>query len=375
MNGLIEFNETNSQKNNAYSRRIIFAFLAFLFLVFIQSFVYAQTQPVTLRTVPWELTVLAALLVQLMIIVFAYMISYAFNVKELAGWSKGEIYQVAMMAFIVFLFFALIKVENIFFEAYGFSPSQSDSNPAIENARLYLDSVRTYSLSIVTSVQTSIFVLNFIQAQGENIKIPYFEFKDTVKEAVKSISGLLNIINISATSVLGLTTLQSYFLDIIARLAFTVILPVGLLFRMFSFTRSVGNFLIVVAISFYIVYPLTFLMNQTIVDTLLNKQGSWQDILGERKLQNSKFVQFLSGVNSITENDTAISEILNLVTSVISSINKYINPFNILDEAAFGFILFTVIPILDFTITIVVAKELGSLFGSDVSFTDLLKQL
>jgi hypothetical protein len=372
MNGLIEFNKTNTQKNNAYSRRIIFAFL---FLVFIHSFVYAQAQPVTLRTVPWELTVLAVLLVQVTIIVIAYMVSSAFNIKELAGWSKGEVYQVAIMAFIVFLFFSLIKVENIVFEAYGFTPSQSDSNPAIENARLYLDSVRTYSLAIFTSVQTSLIVLNFIHAQGENIKIPYFEFKDTAEEAVKSISGLLMIINISAASVLGLTTLQYYFLDIIERLAFTVILPFGLLFRMFSFTRSVGNFLIVVAISFYIVYPLTFLMNQTIVDTLLNKQGGWQDILGERKLQNSKFVQFLSGVNSITENDTAISEILNSVTSVISSINKYINPFNILDEAAFGFILFTVIPILDFTITIVVAKELGSLFGSDVSFTDLLKQL
>jgi hypothetical protein len=372
MNGSIEFSKTNRQKNNIFSRSIIFAFL---FLVFIQSFVYAQIQPVTLRTVPWELTVLAALLVQLLIIVFAYMISYAFNVKELAGWSKGEIYQVAMMAFIVFLFFALIKVENIVFEAYGFSPSQSDSNPAIENARLYLDSVRTYSLSIVTSVQTSIFVLNFIQAQGENIKIPYFEFKDTVKEAVKSISGLLNIINISATSVLGLTTLQSYFLDIIARLAFTVILPFGLLFRMFSFTRSVGNFLIVVAISFYIVYPLTFLMNQTIVDTLLNKQGGWQDILGERKLQNSNFVQFLSGVNSITEKDTVVSDLISAGTAVLNKINKYINPFNILDEAAFGFILFTLIPILNFTITIIVAKELGSLFGSDVSFTDILKQL
>jgi len=366
-----------------YRQMLVFS----IFIFALVQFVYAQAQQqsyVTLRTVPWELTVFVAILIQLLIVGLAYMFSSLFGIKELNAWSKNEVYQVIMMAFVVFLFFGIIKIENIVFEAYGFDFTLDYQNPAIKNSQAYLSSVRQYSLSIVTSTQTTIYLLSLgsyglqktdIFSAASNSLIRFINLGNILDSIIGDIVSLLTIINFSATSVLGLTTLQIYFLDVVDRVAFTLLLPFGLFLRMFSFTRSSGNFLIVLAIAFYIVFPLTFLMNQTIVDTLLSKERGWEDILSVRQDLNSGFKDFLLFSEKLKNDDIFFSEFISSFFAGFKFIDKYFNPFNILDEAAFAFLLFTIIPILDFTITIVVAKELGNLFGSEITFVDIMKQL
>jgi hypothetical protein len=62
---------------------------------------------------------------------------------------------------------------------------------------------------------------------------------------------------------------QDIGLSIIQAFAFRIMLPLGILFRVFPFLRKAGAMLIALAIGLYIVFPLCFVMDKAIVDTVL----------------------------------------------------------------------------------------------------------
>ncbi len=376
-----EIKKTGTASFKSYSVHP-FIFVLMIIIALIPA-TFAQEDSVVvynLRALPWEIIVLAALFLNLGVISLAFMVSKVFGVRELGGWANNELYQVIMMSLVVFLFFSAIKIENMVFEAYGFTATVEHPNGAIENAKIYLSSVQKYVLSIVTSA--NMFKVALVVGNSYLTKIaevPLFDIDRAISSIFESIINMVNFILTSSASVLGLTTMQIYFLDFIDKLAFTLILPVGLLLRTFSFLRNVGNFLIVVAISFYIVYPLTFVINQTIVDTLLNKPGGWSDILDART-QNTEMGKFMTNLETSFKDDTnsifaSLAFSINTVSKLPSLLNEYLNPLVLFNEASFAFLLFTIIPIIDFTITIIVAKELGYFFGSDVDFSEVIKKL
>ena len=371
-------------KNNWVGLRNAQILLALLFFIFLAHSVSAQTVSdsngvYNLRAFPWELAVLAALFVNLGFVSLSFMISRVFGIKELSGWANNELYQIVMMSLVVFLFFSAIKIENMVFNAYGFTETPEHPNGAIENAKDYLRSVQTYVLSIVTSGHTFKIALSMTNKYLEAaLELPFFDIDKTINSIFDSTINMLNLIITSSGTVLGLTTMQIYFLDFIENLAFKLILPVGLLLRMFSISRNMGNFLIVVAISFYIVFPLTFTLNQEIVNTLLDN-GDWSNIIDART-KNNDFGMFLTNMETSFKDDTnsiftPLKASANAVSSLPSLVWQYLNPLVLFEEAAFAFLLFTLIPIIDFTITVVVAKELGYLFGSDVDFSKVIKEL
>jgi hypothetical protein len=63
--------------------------------------------------------------------------------------------------------------------------------------------------------------------------------------------------------------IQDIGLSIIQAFAFRIMLPIGVLFRVFPFLRRAGAMFIALAIGLYIVYPLCFVMNKMIVDSVM----------------------------------------------------------------------------------------------------------
>jgi hypothetical protein len=124
-------------------------------------------------------------------------------------------------------------------------------------------------------------------------------------------------------------------------------------------------------------------LNQRIVDHLLGSEGAWKDIVKARTLQSPVAGEILSwgdlATNSIET--SRIGKYVDLYTGMARTALSgaaYVSmavPFTLLEEGAYAFVLFTVIPILDFVITLGISRELGSLLGGDVSFGKLLTML
>lgn len=371
----------------------------FLFTIMFASVSFAQDSTITLRNIPWLLVVLAAILFTLSLIGLAYMFSKAFGIKELSSWATNEFYQIVMMSFIVFLIFVILRVENIVFEAYGFQSSMRGENPAIDNAKLYLNSVRSYLVYVMSGILiektvlslSSSFISSSLDIATKGILLPIEKtlfagikiFKIENKEVAKSFISVFSSIVQKAlgpfTLVYAFNSMQLYFLDFIERYAFHFFLPFGLFFRVFSFSRKFGNILIALSIGFYIVFPLTYLISQNIVDSVLNfnTQGSphsWRDIISARLSANNIDPDLLTNEGFMSKlKEGFTNEVLNPISYLIEFMFKLV--FALFNEAAFAFVLFTLVPIIGFTITISVVRELGSLLGSDVSLNDVIKML
>jgi len=68
---------------------------------------------------------------------------------------------------------------------------------------------------------------------------------------------------------------QRFALSAIAVLAFQIILPVGLILRISPFGREAGAFLMAIAISLYIVFPLTYVFAEKATTAIMNKDPSY----------------------------------------------------------------------------------------------------
>jgi hypothetical protein len=68
---------------------------------------------------------------------------------------------------------------------------------------------------------------------------------------------------------------QRFALSAIAVLAFQMILPVGLILRISPFGREAGAFLMAVAISLYIIFPLTFVFAEKATSMIISKDPSY----------------------------------------------------------------------------------------------------
>jgi hypothetical protein len=320
------------------------------------------------RTLPWELIVGAAVLAAYMVVAFAYMIGEGFSLPEMRGWAANEAYQVTAVLVIVVLVFITVRIENSVFESFGFSPSPTNPNPSIVAGEQFLDASREYLISVASAGYSSNM---FVIAALKKIKIStnFIDFSDAIEQLHRTAKDMIGIAVGGIHISIGLMTAQRWFLDLIARSAFTIFLPLGILLRTFTFSRGIGAFFIAIAISFYIVYPLTFLFDQKVVDTLLcpeNVQhcdGLWKNIREIRLPALSKAVS----LNSI---DGSVGELAEGAAS------GFVGTFTVLfSEAAFAFTTFTLLTIMNFVITAGVTRSISNLMGYDIRMGDIIKIL
>ena len=178
------------------------------------------------------------------------------------------------------------------------------------------------------------------------------------------LSPLLSLIQ-SAVQALGATavsaTVQAAVLSFIAASALTVILPAGLILRSLYPTRKLGGFLIALAISLYVVLPLTYVMNATIANAYLSATGgagASAVTLGSASIEGNVIAAANQGTNS--------SAILSFVSSVQSWTTNFLN--GLFGQIAFFMVYAFIMPAFSLVMTGISLRELSRLFGSDTSF-------
>lgn len=178
------------------------------------------------------------------------------------------------------------------------------------------------------------------------------------------LSPLLSIIQ-TAVQALGATaisaTVQASVLAFVAASALTVVLPAGLILRSLYPTRRMGGFLIALAISLYVVLPLTYVMNATISNAYLsttNSSGTGAVTLGSDSITSSAIAAAKNSTNS------------SAITSFISGAQSWTTNFldGLFGSVAYFIVYAFILPAFSLMLTGISVRELSRMLGSDTFF-------
>ena len=252
-------------------------------------------------------------------------------------------------------------------------PAYLSSNAAICFANGYLSgggyflngvqhaSILFQSTGLIISLLTLNTVLGLLSSLKISTTVVSFSLTQVLQPVLSQIQFFIKVLMTVSISVL----VQSSILTAIAACATTVILPLGLILRTFYPTRQIGGFLLGAVIGLYVVFPLTYVLNASIISSY------------QISLSNSTIVSLsssASGLNSYVEglspnsNDTGsimsgISSFLSLIFRQVSNlINAIMNYISYFIMAAF------ILPAFSIVITSISIKETAALLGSEMTF-------
>ncbi|MDE1850233.1 MAG: hypothetical protein KGH54_00355 [Candidatus Micrarchaeota archaeon] len=312
-------------------------------------------------------------------------LGYALDEKRLKEFGKGEIYQSivsgALVGFMIALFAGNGLITGVvnsitFGSASSFScPSYMNDNAALCFSYSYLMGLAPYSIAgnqysslfvtvsgLLVSLLALSTILGTIAAFKINLLIVSISFSSILSPIIGEIQYVLNIVT---TLALGITV-QAALLSFVSVTAITVILPAGLILRSLYATRKIGGFLIALAIGTYVVLPMSYLLNATMVNTyssvnstdIIQITGAASTISGQinsaaslsgNQISSGIFTSLASGVTQIT------TQLNQLLSDLLFGISKLIMQIFIL-------------PAFSLIVTGISIKELSALLGSEASF-------
>ncbi len=384
---MVDFvNKNCFEKNCLILVSLISIPLILLFLLFYSSIINTQQTghsviftAETFRTSTFFIYSLIAVGAAYGVVSFAYMLSKLFSSTQIQAWAKNEFYQITATLIIVLFVFGILVFETEIFKAFGYQTLGTGSgteNPAIENAQNYLKHVRVYTSRIVASSMG----FNLFMSSGltvlSKIDLLIISIKDAVNLGIRDkIKDMIGIVISSVGVAIGITTGQIWLLNFITKTAFAFFLPLGIFFRAMPFLRGLGSTMVTLAIVFYLVYPISFILNEKITNHLFGKNW-WTN----KQLYTTTATGSESEVKEDSIAGEAKKDILGFFKSLLFEsggvILLVLTGTYMFRDAALAFIVFGLfLPFLNLTITFGMAKELGKILGTDVDLSSLMKIL
>lgn len=330
---------------------------------------------------------IALALVSVMISAFGIVlgIGYAMGNKKIKDFGFDELMQAFISAAIIATLYAAFSyngivstaITQVFYSSnatstcYGFL----SSNPAMCFAYAYTTGLAPISIngksypSLMDSAVTLLApvsvlygvlsVLGSIKLSGIFISVGFASF---VQPLLSQINYIISSLTFSIISL----EVQGVIIKFASIAAVPILLPAGIVLRALYFTKRLGGMLIAVAIGFYAVFPLTYLLGAQLVsgyssnpialsESVSSYSGSMiatMQSTAQPTLTSGNF-SILSGLYSIVK--AAISPLESIVEELISAISLLIT------EVFF-------VPLLSLMITITSTRELARILGSEISF-------
>ncbi len=311
----------------------------------------------------------AVLLVGIMIAIGGILLGmgYALNDRKLRDMGRGELMQSLINGALVggfILLFANGGIVGAFVNSVvltnGTSMKCSEfmaGNTAICFAYNYLVGQGQYEYlgaehsSVLGSVTTTVTGLVALYAV-------LGAFRTFLSPLLSQIQSTVQVLGAAAVSV----TVQASVLVVIAAGALTLLLPFGLILRTFYPVRKLGGFLIALTISLYLVMPLSYVLNATLLSYYASTEtinSSTQFVFNINNVEGSlpAYTNTSSGSNSIV---AALTGIGSALSSELSGLVTYL--FNTVSY----FILATfILPAFSLALTSISVRELAAALGSD----------
>jgi len=216
----------------------------------------------------WKTSSLIGVMIAIIIIAIAALIGHSFNLPEMKAFVDSELMQAVVSALLVMGIMALI----IFFDGIARLAIEAGNLPVVCNpdepcylstAKQYLDNVysvgRDYAReSLKESFNNQQVATRGISMQW-NVWWAAFAGSNTRLNAGYSIKAerggaIFETVSKLLTSIYA----QKYFIEVVSFGIAPIFLLFGILLRTFIFTRKLGGLLLAIAISLFVVYPLTF---------------------------------------------------------------------------------------------------------------------
>lgn len=221
--------------------------------------------------------------ISLVFVFFAliYMVSKIFSKPEWVVWIKDEFFQAIISLAIVALLVVVISAMCSIF-------SNVPGDPFVI-AHTYLDDL-VWDKTINLATQAFQYSLICQLAAAYKTHVGSKSLGTTFQQGI-GLRTIATNFDFLYTLFIGLSAslmVQDIALSIIQAFAFRIMLPLGIIFRVFPFLRRVGATFIALALGLYIVYPLCFVMNQMLVNAVMPEVSGY-------------FISNAAGMQSIVE--------------------------------------------------------------------------
>ncbi len=315
-------------------------------------------------------------------------LGYALNEKRMKEFGRRELYECAINGAIVgglFLLFvsggpvsaAINQLTLSSNTTLNCGPYMAD-NAAMCLSYDYLVSPQPYTftgvvhtsvLSQVGSTITGLMILNGILGgiAGGSVDLIVVQFSASyaITPIISEITYIVKILSTVAISV----TVQAAVLEFAAAGVLTVLLPAGVILRTFYPTRKLGGFLMAVSIGLYVVLPLSYVFNATLVNTyssVSSGQSITQVSLNATGAETQLFHEGTAQSTNSTSQNSAVGGVLSLISNLINTVSGLINW--ILGELAYFIVYAFVLPLFSLIVTGISIREIAELLGSEARF-------
>ncbi len=340
-----------------------------------------------------------------MIVIAVYMIGTALNVPSLVAWSKSESTQLLVSLLILFILIGLIPMLIEIGRTNNPTcapPSCGTACGAADGGCTLMQTAQIYSFTMrntfakLTKQLLYLNVLYRMFGSGKySIEVSeFFSVTSKIKTAMNPLSKVSDWI----TSLIGPSMISwvgiEFLLCFISKTALSVFLPLGIIFRSFPVTRSLGGGLMSFALVSYFVLPLLLNIDNVIVTAHYGLDPG-QTVAYYRDIQSdpsklfsepTPFTEHIDVALDVVSNN--LKSVLNLAVSSKFFIGSVICPASIGNMFALMYYYIVTLLLPDLAYLIVVAtlgllifkifiyftllKNLASFFGSDMSFESLM---
>ncbi len=365
-------------RSNRFTGVLVLSVLIALILISITG---AQTVQSLKSDVSYYISIGAiALLLVITVSAIAYAISITIKNNKAAEWTKNQIFEgilslVLLIAFSSIIYVFLINPQSGY-SALGLMPSQCKSSTNIfELGECDISTFNSYSSTLLALSFGGLFIEGL--APGIPINFPPILF--STGEISISISASTEINSIIPTSVffpatvmvsaLMLAMTLSYVQGIILSLSLFFLItfiPMGLVARIFGFSRSFAGTLISLGLGLGLVYPL--IVSITYGFILVTISASFSSFLGNIGNLGISLIKII--LDSL-----ALGNPLNSITQLTAQAAIQGSIANAFKAISYIFLGLTLIPFLNFVVLETFITDFSSAIGEKVSFLVLLSGL
>ena len=315
-------------------------------------------------------------------------IGYALDEKKFKDFGKQEIYQSiangVILGSLIILFLPngiianlvnyAVASDNAAYSCPGFMSSNSGicfaynylvgTLPYTFNGISYL-SLSEITSSLLVGFSALAIFLGALSGTTVNLIVVSFSPGAMIMPFLHQVQYIMEILSASLIGVY----VQASLLTFIAISAITVLLPLGIILRTFFPTRKLGGFIMAVSISLYVVFPLSYIVDATLMQSYYSQysQSSLQQIEAQAQSLNSQYLGSIpSRVNSTSFNVAGISgaasSLLNSLANIIQSLLFFLS----------GLIVqIFILPVFSLVLTGISIRELSGILGAEASFGKL----
>jgi hypothetical protein len=217
------------------------------------------------------------------------MVSKIIGKHEWEVWIKDELYQtIISVVIVVALLIVLSSLCSVF--KYIIAPLGLGSDPFVI-AHSYLDDlVWDKTINFATRAFQDSLICQLAAAYKTEVGGSSFGTTFKLNAGLRAVATNFDFLYTLFAGLSASLMVQDIGLSIIQAFAFRIMLPIGILFRVFPFLRKAGATLIAISLGLYMVFPLCFVMDKVVADSVIADLN-----------QSNAFIKTISDVQGMSE--------------------------------------------------------------------------